>query len=545
MNFKDLREANLSKAQINKVHDKADDLPKSDFIKRYGKEGDAVRFATATNIVKKQLGIDEESRGVGTSRGRQGDGTYPGWDNAAPITLPATPLETTPKGLLKRLFSDLDKEDEKSVGRVVKGLKKAVKAHQGQVDALTKDIKDETELDEFIAPLAKVVGKAAVPVAKVAGKTALAVGKVGGKLAYKGAKLAVKKGTPIVKKVGKEVGKAALEIGVDVAKAGGKAGLSLAKKAGKAAVKTALNPTGERSGSPKQDRADGMSDADLRKKYGKHIIKKEEVVDEANNPHQDVNNKSNSLSPGENKDINKQRQNQLNKKSAKAAALVKKFAQIERGRKATALADPIKYKMDGDNSASKMPYTHYRSKAGSYAANVKPEYYFKKEEVKITEGGPGSGPRHKEVTITRNGKTKTVKGVAAKIFTDAGWKLKEEVELDEVHFSNRGESPAPKGMHKLRSGRDIPSSSKVDKIHKKVVAMTDRNDHSGARIEIAKELGDKQLVQIFSTLELIHDKYSGAVGNQAIELRGKMMVPLNKAIEKKFGKYADVIQDAL
>ena len=101
MNFKELREANLSKAQINKVHDKADDLPKSDFIKRYGKEGAAVRFATATNIVKKQLGIES-----------------------------------------------LDKEDEKSVGRVIKQLKKAVKAHQGQVDTLAKDIKDEVELDE-------------------------------------------------------------------------------------------------------------------------------------------------------------------------------------------------------------------------------------------------------------------------------------------------------------------------------------------------------------------------------------------------------------
>ena len=123
--------------------------------------------------------------------------------------------------------------------------------------------------------------------------------------------------------------------------------------------------------------------------------------------------------------------------------------------------------------------------------------------------------------------------------------FREEVELDEVHFSNRNEPPAAKGMHKLRSGRDIPSTPQVDKIHKKVVAMTDRNDHSGARIEIAKACGDKQLVQIFSTLELIHDKYSGAVGNQSIELRGKMMNPLNKAIERKFGKYADVIQDAL
>ena len=63
MKFKELREADLSKAQIKKVHDKADDLPKNDFIKRYGKDGDAVRFATATNIVKKQLGIDEAIKG--------------------------------------------------------------------------------------------------------------------------------------------------------------------------------------------------------------------------------------------------------------------------------------------------------------------------------------------------------------------------------------------------------------------------------------------------------------------------------------------------
>ena len=449
MKFSELREANLSKAQIKKVHDKADDLPKSDFIKRYGKNGDAVRFATATNQVKKELGIDEgllqkfnslfpHTPVIGTKV--SGNDTIPNID--VPVKTIELPIPgTTFKGKLNgsKKSEALDKEDEKSVGRVVKGLKKAVKAHQGQVDALTKDIKDETELDEFIAPVARAVGKAAVPVAKAVGKAAVPVAKAGGKLAYKGAKLAVKKGTPIVKKVGKEVGKAALEIGVDVAKAGGKAGLSLAKKAGKAAVKTALNPTGDGSGSPRQDRADGMSDADLRKKYGKDIIKKEEVE----------------------------------------------------------------------------------------------------------EGGPGSGPRHKEVTLTRNGKTKTVKGVAAKIFTDAGWKLKEEVELDEVHFSNRGEPPAPKGMHKLRSGRDIPSSSKVDKIHKKVVAMTDRNDHSGARIEIAKEVGDKQLVQIFSTLQLMHDKYSGAVGNQAIELRNKFEPVLNKAIDRKFGKYADVIQDAL
>ena len=53
---------------------------------------------------------------------------------------------------------------------------------------------------------------------------------------------------------------------------------------------------------------------------------------------------------------------------------------------------------------------------------------YKEKGKKKNEGGPGSGPRHKEVTLTRNGKTKTVKGVAAKIFTDAGWKIKEELD---------------------------------------------------------------------------------------------------------------------
>ena len=54
-----IREADLTKSQIKMVHDKADELPKNDFIKRYGKDGDAVRFATATNIVKKKLGIED------------------------------------------------------------------------------------------------------------------------------------------------------------------------------------------------------------------------------------------------------------------------------------------------------------------------------------------------------------------------------------------------------------------------------------------------------------------------------------------------------
>jgi hypothetical protein len=59
---KDLEEADLSKSQITKVHKQADDLPKKDFMKRYGKDGDAVRYATATNMVKRKLGIGEDNK---------------------------------------------------------------------------------------------------------------------------------------------------------------------------------------------------------------------------------------------------------------------------------------------------------------------------------------------------------------------------------------------------------------------------------------------------------------------------------------------------
>ena len=63
MKKEDVQEADLTKPQIKKVHKMADDLPKKDFKDRYGKEkGDAVRYATATNIVKKKLGIKEEMR---------------------------------------------------------------------------------------------------------------------------------------------------------------------------------------------------------------------------------------------------------------------------------------------------------------------------------------------------------------------------------------------------------------------------------------------------------------------------------------------------
>ena len=302
MKFKELREANLSKAQIKKVHDKADDLPKNDFIKRYGKEGDAVRFATATNIVKKKLGIEDYEEGFKSDAQR------------------------------RAAFASGYKEKGKKKDEAIKG-------------------------NDFV----------------------------------------------------------------------------------------------------------GISSSSIEYKQGKQAAKDGKKKDD--NPYKSGNREMN-----------------------------------------------IK-----------------RMNWSSGHSNFKEELDDKdKETIK---------PIIKQLQKSVKAHDKQAKQLQKDI--------QDEVELDEVHFSNRNEPSAPKGMHKLRSGRDIPSTPQVDKIHKKVVAMTDRNDHSGARIEIAKACGDKQLVQIFNALELMHDKYGGAVGNDAIALRGKMMTPLNKSIERKFGKYADVIQDAL
>ena len=74
-----IAEADLTKGQVKKVHKMADELPKKDFKDRYGKEkGDSVRYATATNIVKKKEGIkemqqiDEKIKGISNKSEKSG-----------------------------------------------------------------------------------------------------------------------------------------------------------------------------------------------------------------------------------------------------------------------------------------------------------------------------------------------------------------------------------------------------------------------------------------------------------------------------------------
>ena len=142
MKFSELREANLSKAQIKKVHDKADDLPKNDFIKRYGKDGDAVRFATATNIVKKQLGIGEGFKSDAQRKAAFASGYKE-------------------KGKNKK--EELDDKDKETIKPIIKQLQKSVKAHGKQAKQLQKDIKDEvvTEAvsDAYVKQIARMTDR--------------------------------------------------------------------------------------------------------------------------------------------------------------------------------------------------------------------------------------------------------------------------------------------------------------------------------------------------------------------------------------------------
>ena len=191
MKFSELREANLSKAQIKKVHDKADDLPKNDFIKRYGKEGDAVRFATATNIVKKKLGIEDYEEGFKSDaqrraafasgykeKGKKKDEAIKGNDFVG-VSSSSTeykqgkqaakdgkkyddnPYKSGNREMnIKRLNwssghnnfrEELDDKDKETIKPIIKQLQKSVKAHDKQAKQLQKDIQDEVELTEAIS----------------------------------------------------------------------------------------------------------------------------------------------------------------------------------------------------------------------------------------------------------------------------------------------------------------------------------------------------------------------------------------------------------
>jgi hypothetical protein len=142
---KDLEEADLSKSQITKVHKQADDLPKKDFMKRYGKDGDAVRYATATNMVKKKLGIGEDNKLIKKGELKMNE-SYKLKLNSAMEHYKIDSLAELKDEDQKAFFSYVDSlEEGLSAGqkKLPPALQKAILAKQGK-----KEVKEEDAYDK-------------------------------------------------------------------------------------------------------------------------------------------------------------------------------------------------------------------------------------------------------------------------------------------------------------------------------------------------------------------------------------------------------------
>ena len=138
---KDLEEADLSKSQITKVHKQADDLPKKDFIKRYGKDGDAVRYATATNMVKKKLNIGEDNKLIKKGELKMNE-SYKLKLNSAMEHYKISSLGELKDEDQKAFFSYVDSlEEGLSAGqkKLPPALQKAILAKQGKKETANKD----------------------------------------------------------------------------------------------------------------------------------------------------------------------------------------------------------------------------------------------------------------------------------------------------------------------------------------------------------------------------------------------------------------------
>jgi len=169
---KDLEEADLSKSQITKVHKQADDLPKKDFMKRYGKDGDAVRYATATNMVKKKLGIGEDNKLINKGELKMNE-SYKLKLNSAMEHYKIASLGELKDEDQKEFFNYVDSLSEGLTAgqkKLPAGLQKAILAKQGKKDDSKdemhdmkkddkKDIKEEDAYDGTPAEVKKLKAK--------------------------------------------------------------------------------------------------------------------------------------------------------------------------------------------------------------------------------------------------------------------------------------------------------------------------------------------------------------------------------------------------
>jgi len=132
-----IQEADLTKSQTKKVHKMADKLPKKDFIQRYGKDGDSVRYATATNMIKKKMGIGESKFKLNKGELKMSESYKERFDSAM-------------GHLGISSLGELNPEDQKPFFAFVDDLKEGLSAAQKKLPpalqkAIMKKMKDKSE----------------------------------------------------------------------------------------------------------------------------------------------------------------------------------------------------------------------------------------------------------------------------------------------------------------------------------------------------------------------------------------------------------------
>jgi len=135
----------------------------------------------------------------------------------------------------------------------------------------------------------------------------------------------------------------------------------------------------------------------------------------------------------------------------------------------------------------------------------------------MTEGGPGSGP---QVDV----------------------KQKKKDKADTQRLLDRQKRLQSIGKRNEEVVTEAVSAALVNQISR----MTDRNNHFGVRIELARIAGDKELMRYYDSLEKMHNKLGGVIGNSAIEVRQKLESVLKNRLQRKFNdKDADRLMGAL
>ena len=76
----------------------------------------------------------------------------------------------------------------------------------------------------------------------------------------------------------------------------------------------------------------------------------------------------------------------------------------------------------------------------------------------------------------------------------------------------------------------------LDDIHK----MTQRNNHTLARFQLSKYMGNKKLSKFYAAMEQLNDVFGG-YGPELSKLNQKMEKELYKQIKKKYANSAEVI----